>query len=540
MTWVNEEALGAGSGPRWPWGAGVVLAMGAVLWGAALATLIREEPRGLGAPASRAAAVVTSGARMRPLSLFALLSAGCLHGSPAASRDVRPNLQQVATDALPSVALVLGSRPDGKQIYGAGLVLGPGSQVLTNLHVLGDQRSIRVLLWAPGRVSYTPMDGGLDRFLFENQAHLIRGTLVRDDPALDLAVIHLDADTSAYPVPRFATAKPRPGEAVLALGHPQEAVWSFTSGVVSTLHHAAIQHDAAINPGSSGGPLLNAQGEVLGINTSKLFSGTDGVAFARPIGLATQLLGAEPERDLDLSSPATAAATCLRAQEIGAHHMTDCIDWERRWEAVVEASRGLDGLAEVLERDGGKAGFIRRYQERLVRAVRGLPRAESADGLRPLPSELYGWVDQRRSIESARLLRLKHDNGLLGGFEKPGAIRELLHKGTRVERVAQVSPDFAWVLLVGRNLDGTEYRFSEAWARRGDTWRQQWPASDEQLRALPVGFARPFDLPAETRSQLELYLAGRIYDLGSARPAAPPAASSGGSDPSSMRDWSHR
>src|SRR6202008_2203894 len=138
----------------------------------------------------------------------------------------------------------------------------------------------------------------------------------REDPTLDLAVIHINADTSKYPVPRFASELPCRGEPVLALGHPQETVWSFTSGVVSTLHHAAIQHDAAINPGSSGGPLLNSRGEVIGINTSKLFSGTDGVAFARPIDLARGLIGWEAHCEIDLATPQAAATSCIRAQEI--------------------------------------------------------------------------------------------------------------------------------------------------------------------------------------------------------------------------------
>src|SRR5262245_59233963 len=108
---------------------------------------------------------------MRPVLLIALLSTGCLQrldgwslrsvGSPSD----RP-LAQVVNEALPSVVLIVSSRGDGKTTYGAGLILGPGSLVLTNLHVLGDQKTIGVLLYSPERVTYTPMDGGLDRFLF--------------------------------------------------------------------------------------------------------------------------------------------------------------------------------------------------------------------------------------------------------------------------------------------------------------------------------------------------------------------------------------
>src|SRR5262249_47490779 len=144
--------------------------------------------------------------------------------APAPERSI----SQIVSEALPSVVLIVSSRADGKTVYGAGLILGPGSLVLTNLHVLGDQKSIGVLLYAPDRLTSTPMDGGLDRLIFENQKHIKLAELVRADATLDLAVIRIDADTSSYPVPRFAPEPPKRGDAVLALGHPQETVWSFT------------------------------------------------------------------------------------------------------------------------------------------------------------------------------------------------------------------------------------------------------------------------------------------------------------------------
>jgi hypothetical protein len=463
---------------------------------------------------------------MRALLAVALVSSACLHrldgwsSSALGTPGDRP-LAEVVSTALPSVALIVSSDGEKKQIYGAGLVLGPGSLVLTNLHVLGDQKRIGVLLWAPGRVSYTPMDGGLDRFLFENQRSLVAGELVRADATLDLAVIHIEADTSSLPVPRFASEAPRRGEPVLALGHPQETVWSFTSGVVSTLHHAAIQHDAAINPGSSGGPLLNARGEVIGINTSKLFSGTDGVAFARPISMARWLLDDDSGPfELDLSTPALAAASCIHAQELASPHLADCLDWDRRWSVLEEAAASLKGRADAtrltaaLNKDGGKAGWISKSKQAISRFMRqqSPPQSKSAP-LPPLPPELKAWVSAQSALDNERARRLKEKNGMTVKLEDPDAVRAMLRKGMRVESVAEVEAGFAWVLLVGRNLDGTEYRFSEAWAKRGEKWLQQWPPTEAHLLALPKGYPPPLDLPAETRSKLALHLVGQLYDM---------------------------
>ncbi len=461
------------------------------------------------------------------LATFVLLSSACLHrldgwSSAAVGTPGDRPLSEVVNEALPSVALIVSSKGDGKTTYGAGLILGPGSLVLTNLHVLGDQKQIGVLLYAPNRLTYTPMDGGLDRFLFENQKAVIRAELVREDPTLDLAVIRIDADTSSYPVPRFATEVPHRGEPVLALGHPQETVWSFTSGVVSTLHHAAIQHDAAINPGSSGGPLLNARGEVIGINTSKLFSGTDGVAFARPIAMAKWLLSEDSDPgEIDLTTPGLAATTCIHAQEVASPHLAECLDWDRRLQVLEEADATLKNRTEparvdsALSDEGGKAGWIARTKQTVVRFVRQehTP-AVSAVPLPPLPPELRAWVASQSSLDGERARRLKEKNGMTVNLDDPQAVLEVLRKGMRVEQVSETVPGLAWVLLIGRNLDGTEYRFSEAWANRKGRWLQQWPPTEDQMAVLPKDFPPPLDLPGETRAKLTLFLVSKLFDLG--------------------------
>src|SRR5262249_11328262 len=147
------------------------------------------------------------------------------------------------------------------------------------------------MLYRPGRSTYTPMDGGLSRFLFENQADVVAAREVAGDDTSDLALVKIEADTSRYPVLTLATEAPKPGDRVFALGHPQETGGPVTQGVVGAIQQGAIQHAAAISHGSSGGPLLNARGEVVGINVAKVVSEASGLAFARPIALASRYLG---------------------------------------------------------------------------------------------------------------------------------------------------------------------------------------------------------------------------------------------------------
>jgi hypothetical protein len=455
-------------------------------------------------------------------------------------------LTQVVTAALPSVVLLFNSRNDGKTIFGAGLLLGPNGLVLTNLHVVGDTKGIGAILYRPDLVSYTPMDGGLDRFLFENQRHVITAQLVRADPTMDLALVHIDADTTGFPTPKFATELPRRGDPVLALGHPQETVWSFTSGVVSALHSGSIQHDAAINPGSSGGPLLNARGEVIGINTSRLFSGTAGVGFARPVSVAQWLInGSSAPAELDLSDPAKASASCLRAQEMASPNLAECFDWQLRWEQLVSSANELKArvdpklVDQALEKTGGAKVWIAAGKEDVRTFIRSsqvgvMPKPPPpVVVLPPLPETLAFAVQEARDVDATRTKRVRERNGLKLDLTDQGAVRQVLRKGVRIEQVEQVRPDFAWVLLVGRNLDGSEYRFSEAWGKRDGQWGQHWPPLAADLALLPEEFAPPLDLPAEAGVKLKLRLLGQLYDIGKLAPktAKPLVTPADGSQP---------
>lgn len=460
---------------------------------------------------------------MRGLLLFVVLALGCTHrldGWRAATVGTPGDLplDLVVQQALPSVVLVVNHRDDGKTGYGAGLLLGPNAQVLTSLHVVQHAQSLAVVLYRPDFVSYTPMDGGLDRFLFENEKRLSAGRILRRDEPNDLALLKVEADTSSCSAPRFATEPPRRGEPVLVLGHPEETLWSFTSGMVSALHHGAIQHDAALNPGSSGGPLLNARGEVIGINTSRLFGNAQGVSFARPVEVAGWLMTGEgAPSHLDLSTPERAAANCLLAQESGSPSYADCFDWQGWFASMRESAKALSPSVPLSTFDGavaklgGPQALIAERKEETRAFARGEPWVSDGPARANLPTSLSGLLDRWEQVTAQRSEQVAARNGLKVNLADLAAIREVLRKGMRIDQVAHVRGDLAWLLLTGRNTDGTEYRYSEAWALRDGRWLQRWPTTSDDTKLLPNGFPPPLILGDEAELKLQLNALGIVF-----------------------------
>lgn len=169
-----------------------------------------------------------------------------------------------------------GTRPHGPgQNQASGLVIQSDGYILTNNHVIPANTQIRVTLD--------------DRREFE-------GKVIGRDSYTDLAVIKIDANY--LQTARLGSVDDlRPGDWAIAIGSPYGYDHSVSVGVVSALdrrvdydHHVAfLQTDAAINPGNSGGPLVNIDGEVIGICTSAVLSGTRGIGFAIPVDLANSV-----------------------------------------------------------------------------------------------------------------------------------------------------------------------------------------------------------------------------------------------------------
>src|SRR5580700_1614304 len=166
------------------------------------------------------------------------------------------------------------SRPRVEHGLGSGVIISPDGYIVTNNHVVEGATDIRVTM---------------------SNRNVFSAKLIGTDPLTDLAVIKING-TNLPSVPWGDSAKLRPGQTVLAFGNPYGLQFTVTRGIISALNRPNldasdrrkpgefIQTDAAINPGNSGGALVDARGELIGINTFLISSNGSfsGMGFAIP------------------------------------------------------------------------------------------------------------------------------------------------------------------------------------------------------------------------------------------------------------------
>ena len=175
---------------------------------------------------------------------------------------------------------LFGWRDQRSRSLGSGVVVSPDGYILTNNHVVGDSAAeITVAL---------------------HDKKELRAKVVGLDPLTDIALLKVNA-TGLQTVPWGDSSRLRVAEWVLAVGNPFQLSQTVTLGIVSAVgrvnvgvaaYEDFIQTDAAINPGNSGGALINARGELVGINTA-IYSesgGYQGVGFAVPSNLARRVM----------------------------------------------------------------------------------------------------------------------------------------------------------------------------------------------------------------------------------------------------------
>ncbi|MCI0341722.1 MAG: serine protease [Planctomycetales bacterium] len=170
---------------------------------------------------------------------------------------------------------------------GTGTLVRPEGVIATNRHVVG----------GADRVGVRFSDG-----------LRLAGSVVARSPPADLALVQIaDLPRALRTIRLRESARLRPGEEVLVIGHPMGLGWSLARGIVSSVRDPAdpvmpgmIQLDAGVSPGNSGGPVLSADGELVGVLASKLVApGAEGLAFAVPVERLRELLEAH---DRDKSS----------------------------------------------------------------------------------------------------------------------------------------------------------------------------------------------------------------------------------------------
>ncbi len=190
---------------------------------------------------------------------------------------------EVVERAGPAVAAILmrraGVHPQAAEGAGSGVIIAPDGFILTNAHVVEAAAEISVTL-TNGRTS--------------------AARLVGADPATDLAVIQ--AATNGLPVAELGDSDNlRVGQMAIAIGNPLGFQSTVSAGVVSALGRSlrgrsgrlienVIQTDVALNPGNSGGPLVDSRGRVIGINTA-MIAMAQGLSFAIPVNTAKWVAG---------------------------------------------------------------------------------------------------------------------------------------------------------------------------------------------------------------------------------------------------------
>lgn len=169
----------------------------------------------------------------------------------------------IIEDSIKSVVTI---RTDSGQ--GTGFIISEEGYLVTNAHVLADES---------GKLA-----SGIKAITYEQ--NIISANFIGYDGTWDIALLQISGDYDSLELGDSNTIQI--GEKVIAIGNPLGLQFSVSEGIVSNIHQTGptgiqsyIQTDAALNPGNSGGPLINKQGKVIGINNFKL-SGTEGIGFA--------------------------------------------------------------------------------------------------------------------------------------------------------------------------------------------------------------------------------------------------------------------
>ncbi len=288
-----------------------------------------------------------------------------------------------------------GIGPERQRGQGSGVVIDSRGLVLTNAHVVDQVSTVNVTL-----------SDGEQR----------DGEVIGQDPVTDLALIRLSGRTLPTPAMLGDSEALEVGDWAIALGTPYGLERTVTLGIVSSLHRNIsslgfsdkrldlIQTDAAINPGNSGGPLVNAAGEVIGINTLVRSGPGAGLGFAIPINLASRVAD-QLQKDGEVVHPYLGVQLVPLTARIAREHNQDP-------NALVELPERSGALVQAVLPDSPaqRAGLKR--GDLIVRA---------ADNAIHDPEDLLKQVDQSE-IDQPLLLQIVRGGGDLQLAVKPAPL----------------------------------------------------------------------------------------------------------------------
>lgn len=294
-----------------------------------------------------------------------LFAMGVLLGSTADAGPLTP--REIYRNFGKGVVLVFATDGSAAGSAGTGSVITKDGQIITNAHVVakGAEPYKKLFVYLkPDKLKGSMKDDLQQRF---------KATLVDIDPQLDLALLQLvDAPADLVAIDFADPEDVEIGEPVVAIGHPETGgLWTLTTGSISSVvadfngieGKHVFQTEASVNRGNSGGPLLNAYGQMVGINTCISRRAEDGLAitdinFSLKSSVAVEWLKRRKLLELAYAKPGEAAAVVAAVEAPAAKPSKDEVAEDPGFVAAATAdqtvSRGVAGKPEVKKPQPGK------------------------------------------------------------------------------------------------------------------------------------------------------------------------------------------
>jgi serine protease Do len=237
---------------------------------------------------------------MKAMTLGALFVLSLIWSTAASGKELSP--REIYEQASPAVVMVMGYADGGRKgSGGTGSIIQSDGLVLTNAHVAIEEQTgkpfarLSVFLKPPRVTGESKSD----------LSRMVRAKVVAYSQSLDLALLKLDGVTEALSVVDVSeSGRARIGDRVVAIGHPEQGgLWTLTTGVISAevdnfngvKGKHVFQTETGLNRGNSGGPLLDGEGRMIGVNTAIARVASDGlpitsISFSLKSSVATQWL----------------------------------------------------------------------------------------------------------------------------------------------------------------------------------------------------------------------------------------------------------